>query len=314
MSIPISFYPHINENILNKLGVVNGEFNFYYTKNKDILMETKYPDESRIREVIYFEDSNYEWDPDSFNLKLTRPLTISNPNFLFGSRGVAPKQSKLAIGVIWTCKASNIRGAKIIHTFGSDEFAPLQCNLNLEFPRGVLKKELNLEVIIYIKEPGKITAGEEILANQPGLNLGIISRSSIVIEGNGSIFPVVEVEEPNMPLWWVYCSWSDPQEDSFDEEHIKLCINKAHKYYSQVYNGKSVKDSPLFVEIMASAIQNIIHKVEKSSYWENIKQNYNNSPGSIGEAIYYFMSTFDWDFSSPELLGLTIRKYLEENL
>jgi hypothetical protein len=314
MSIPISFYPDIDDKLINKIGIENGEFRFSYTRNKEVFMVTKYSNESRMKELIYFEDPNYEWEPNQCNLKIKKSVVVKNPIFLFGPRGVAPKGALLAVGVIWTCKAINLRGAKEIHVFEKNHLTPIQCDIELNFLKGTLKNELNIKTIIYIKSSGNPQLGEEMLGNEAGLILGTISQSSVVIEGNGSVFPIVEVNEPGMPLWWVYCSWTDPQEDSFDEEHVKLCLNRAHGYYSDIYNNKSVKNSPLFIEIMASALQTIIYKVERSEYWENIKRNYNNSPGSIGEAVYYFMSTFDWDFSSPESLSRTIRQYLEENI
>lgn len=314
MSIPISFYPDIDEKLINKLGVETEDFVFSYVKNKNVTMETVYPDESRMKNLIFFEDPNYEWEPDYYNLNLKQTLRINNPGFLFGLKGVAPKDATLAVGVIWTCKAVNLRGAKEVITFKADSLSPLNCEIKLDFDKGTLKKELQIETVIYVKKSGNLENGEEILGNSPGINLGAISDTSIVIEGNGSVFPIVEVTEPEMPLWWVYCSWTDPQEETFEEENVKLCINKAHSNYPLIYNGKSVKDSPLFIEIMGSALQTIIHKVERSEYWNNIIQNYNNSPGSIGEAVYYFMTAFDWDFSSPELLNRTIRQYLEETI
>ncbi|SER70756.1 hypothetical protein [Salisediminibacterium halotolerans] len=314
MSIGINFFPEITDRLIQKTGVMHGSYSFSYMKNRELDMVTKYPDESRMGDLLFFEDPNYDWNPDDFNLKVSKPLTLNNPMFLFGKNGVAPEDAELAIGVIWTCKDINLRGAKEIISFTKSSNSPLNTEIELNFKRGTLKKELNLETIVYVKTPGHPSEDEMMLGNQSGLKLGKLDKKNIVIEGNGSEFPVVEVADPLKPLWWIDCSWTDPQEDAFEEENLKLCINRSHKNYTSVYNGKSINDSPVFIEIMASALEVIIQKTRESDTWEDIKRGEKNAPGSIGEAVYYFLSTFEWDVSSPERMSVSIRKYLEGNM
>ncbi|SFL91121.1 hypothetical protein [Salibacterium qingdaonense] len=314
MSISISFYPEINDKLFEKLGVQNGEYHFSYMKNRDVYLNTQYPDENRMRDIVFIEDPGSEWDVDQHNLKIEKEVQINNPRFLFGSNGVAPRSAELGVGVIWSCKAAGVRGAEEIQVIRSDSPAPLNCNVQLNFPKSTLKSEIVLETVVYIKKSGIPEEDEKMLGNESGLLLGTINHTEIILEGSGSEFPVVEVYEPSMPLWWVECLWTDPQEDPFDEEHVKLCINRGHKNYKRLYEGNVIKDPDLFIEIMASALEIIIRKVKESDYWFDIIANYNNLPGSIGEALYYFKSTFNWDFSSPENLSLHIRQYLENNL
>ena len=48
------------------------------------------------------------------------------------------------------------------------------------------------------------------LAQYPGTILGDLDRFKIVIDGRGSMFPILEIREPSQPLWRVECNWSDP--------------------------------------------------------------------------------------------------------
>ncbi|SDW05967.1 hypothetical protein SAMN05421781_0300 [Marinococcus luteus] len=315
MSIAINFYPTINDKLINKIGLQVEDYKVSYLKGNNVDMETESIRERGKTEYIQVIDSSYEWDPVEYGLSIQRKITINNPRFLFGPAGVAPKNAVISLGIIWSCKSVKTRGAKEISQFDATNHSPITFDLKLDFDEGFLKKELKLEMVLYIKKPGELFEGEEMLGNTPGLNLGSIRETTTLLEGNGSIFPVVEVKDSGSPLWWVECSWEDPQEDLFDEENIKICINKAHQNFSLVYaKAENMLDSPLLLEIIASALQIIIQEVQHSDYWENIKKNENNSTGSIGEAVYYFLNMFNWNFTSPRLLSKTIREYLETSI
>ncbi|KGP91255.1 hypothetical protein N780_08580 [Pontibacillus chungwhensis BH030062] len=314
MSQAIALYPTIDEQLTTKLGFEPGPFKFSYTTDVVQDMETQYLDVNSSVSLIKFEDPGYQWDPDNKNLIVRRTSYISNPAFLFGQYGVVPKDAELAVGVLWSSKSVNMRGAQKLTTFNAASASPVQIDLDLDFSPGNLKHELYLEMIVYISKPGNAGDNETHLGNQPGLILGTIDTTRIVLEGNGSVFPIVEVAEETMPLWWVVCAWTDILEDGFDEENVKICINTAHKNFDQVYSGKKIQDSPLFLEIMASSLQTIIHKAQESGSWQNVKSGDDLVPGSIGAAIHYFITTFGWDVSSPESLSFSIRQYLEDHM
>ncbi|SDN79181.1 hypothetical protein SAMN04488053_103259 [Alkalicoccus daliensis] len=314
MSVQLSFYPEIDDDLLVKMGVQLGEVNFSYYKNKTYQLSAQYPDGNKSSQTIFLKDHEDFWEPDKHNLTIRQKMTVTQPSFLFGSDGVARKRSTLGMGAIWTCKSSNHRGAVEICNFtdGGNSLTP---ELELKFPEGFLQKELSIQIVIYVKESAEaLSEEEEALADLPGTILGTINRFNVVIEGSGSIFPIVEVAENDKPLWWIVCSWTDPQEDSFDEENVKLCINTAHKNYKHVYDGKNVRNSPVFIEIMGSALEIIINRTKCSECWTSLIQNHNNAPGSIGEAVYYFIDTFGWEYQDPQRLSTSIREYLEANM
>ena len=66
---------------------------------------------------------------------------------------------------------------------------------------------------------------------------------------------------------------------------------------------------------MASAISVLIEKVRlEHGYWEQIMQGDSLETGSIGQAIYYFMETLEWDLSSPESTSLSARKFFDQRI
>lgn len=314
MSKVLTLYPMVDDNLRNKLICEFGDFEFSYNNPHYKELKTQLLEVSKETALLKFEDPDYTWDPEAHNLKVKRFSKISNPNFLFGEKGVVPNDSELAIGLIWSSKAVNIRGAKFLKTFTVDSERPLTFDIDIDFLKGTLKQELLLEVVIYVYKAGIVEPNEIHLCNIPGNIVGRLENTKIILEGNGSVFPIVEVEEATMPLWWVVCSWTDIQEDKFDVENIKICINRAHNNFDQVYTGKKIGNSPLFLEILGSALQTIIEKAKESPAWINVKSGDGLVPGSIGEAINYFINSFNWDISSPEKLSRSIRLYLEASM
>jgi hypothetical protein len=164
-----------------------------------------------------------------------------------------------------------------------------------------------------LKNPGVSLDHEKHLANTAGVLLGTFDQFTIILDGNGSMFPIVEVFEPSQPLWWVRCDWTDPLIDRFDED-IQICLNGCHPNYKLLKTESGLKGSPLLIEIIASALQIIVEKLKESEYWEDIISGRNYEQGSIAEAANYFITNFQWDTHSSERLALTIRKDLESRI
>ena len=69
--------------------------------------------------------------------------------------------------------------------------------------------------------------------------------------------------------------------------------------------------SQLLIEVMASALCCIIEKIRSEQYLEQILGDESLEPGSIGEVIRYFANTLGWDFSTPDNLSLSTRKFFD---
>ena len=313
MSTSINIYPKLNDEMIEKIGFVPGQYEFNYKRNQDEPLKATPPEDSRLTNLLFIEDEKYIWNLDLHHFKVRRHLEIQIPTFLFGPQGVVPENATIGVGVVWKCKESSIRGAEEVGTFTFNDKGPRTFTFEHTFTKGELKKEIHFSTILYVKAAGESKKNEFHLANRSGLQLGELDEMSVVMEGGGSEFPVIETGDPSMPLWWVNCMWTDPQDDAFSDENVRLCINTEHKRYPLVFSDK-LNDSPLFLEIMASAIEIIIHKVMKSELWTDIRSGNNNSSGSIGEAVQYFIETFDLDVDSTERLSISIRSYLERNM
>ena len=89
-----------------------------------------------------------------------------------------------------------------------------------------------------------------------GVNLNIenLEAFSILVDGDGSVFPIEEVEEVGGPLWKVDFNWTDIESDSFSSSNVKLLLNRAHPIYNYLYNEKHNVNKYLMNEIILSAM------------------------------------------------------------
>lgn len=313
MSIQLNLFPVIEKNLYEKIGYLSENYQFYYHKDGYSIDLDSEANElhGQTQSVIQLSDPNCQWHANSYDLCFKRKCNINNVKFLFGENGVAGEDAVLGIAIMWSSKTSSQRG---IFDIGQIQVNEPKRTLDIEasFSPGQLKGSVCLETIIYLKKSSQ-TQGDP-FAKSTGTILGTLDDTTIIIDGNGSVFPIVEVKEPSQPLWYVVCSWSDPLVDSFDEDNVKLCINASNPSFNLLKLEDGLRESPFFVEVLAGAMQTIVLNVMSSRYWEEIVRGENLEDGSIGQAINYFITTFGWETSSPERLALSIRKDFEARL
>ena len=173
---------------------------------------------------------------------------------------------------------------------------------------------MNFTTVMYIAEAGHPRDDEQHLANTNGYILGVLDNYAIKLDGSSSTFPVFEVSEPGQPLWYVKCDWLDPTADAFSES-VSINLNTAHKNYAYIDRTQKQFDNQLLAEIMASAITLIIEKVRlEPGYWDQIVQGNDLEQGSVGQAIYYFQDTLEWDLSTPDSVSLCARKFFDQRM
>jgi hypothetical protein len=65
---------------------------------------------------------------------------------------------------------------------------------------------------------------------------------------------------------------------------------------------------------MSSALCCIIEKIRSENYFEQILGDEDMEHGSVGEAVRYFSNTLGWDFSTPDKLSLSTRKFFDRRI
>ena len=185
--------------------------------------------------------------------------------------------------------------------------------MEIFFSDAKLRGDVNFSTVLYIAQSGTPEEDETHLANEEGFIIGELDSFDLKLEGSGSLFPVFEVFEAEQPLWYVRCDWTDPVSDSFADT-VSININTAHKNYKYIDRMQKTFCSQLLVEVMSSALCCIIEKIRSENYLEQILGDEDMEHGSVGEAVRYFSNTLGWDFSTPDKLSLSTRKFFDRRI
>ena len=313
MANDILLYPFLNEDLQKKIRLQKSKFYFYYKDKNNQEHELKDEPIEAQSSIYCIKDENGIWTQDDYNFCLRRRYCLRTFQCLFGAEGVVCKSAKLGLAMIWTSSDSKQRGVIQIGSFSNTDNI-LDAVAEKEFDVAQLRGEVDFSTILYIAEAGIPEMDEIHLANTNGYVLGELENYVVKLDGNGSTFPVFEVSEPGQPLWYVKCDWIDPTADSFSE-CVSINLNTAHKNYRYINRNEKVFNPQLLSEIMANAIAIIVEKVRlQPAFWDQIMGNDSLEQGSVGQALYYFMETLEWDLSTPESVSLSVRKFFEQRM
>lgn len=295
--------------MFNKIRFQKGKYSFFYTDNTGD--EHELTDESA--ETVYcIRDEKGKWSPDNHKIGLRCKYSLRTFNCLFGEQGIACHDAKLGLAIQWTSSDSRQRGIIKIGQFMADDDVFTK-DIKEEFSIGQLRGEVSFTTIMYIAQAGNPNENERHLVNTNGYVLGELDSCTIRLDGTASSFPIYEVSEPGQPLWRLDCEWDDPTVDAFSET-ISINLNTSHKHYSYIDVNSDNYDRQLLIEIMSSAITLIIEKLRSDDYLDQVTRGEDLSSGSVGQAIYYFMNTLEWDLSSAEKVSLSARKFFDQRI
>ena len=313
MADNILLFPFLNDNLMSRVRFQKTRFTFYYTDSSHEEHELIDEPMDAFSSIFCIKDTEGVWTQDDYNLCLRRRYCLRTFQCLFGESGLACRSAKLGLALVWTSSDSKQRGVVPIGCFSCEDTI-LDALVEKEFGKAQLRGEVTFSTVLYIADAGEPLENEAHLANTNGFILGKFDDYTIKIDGSGSSFPIFEVSEPGQPLWYVRCDWIDPTMDLF-EDSVSINLNTAHKNYKYIDRNQRTFDPQLLSEIMAAAISIIIEKLRlQPVYWEQITGNDTLEQGSVGQAVYYFQETLDWDLSTPESVSLCARKFFEQRM
>lgn len=317
MASPIFLYPVLSDETKNGLKVQSRGWTVYYHNSDGDISELSYKS-AEINDSLNCIETDGKWDPDSYDLCLSKTVLLSHFRGLFGPDGIVCRNAEIGISAVWTSVESRQRGAFKIGTFSvtdddyktdadltSDEF-----NINIEFPVAKLRGDVDFSINIFVSKPGVPDEDEIHLANENGFVLGEIDSFSLRLDGTGSMFPVYESDDNSKPLWYIICNWVDPLSDSFSD-NVSVFLNRAHKSYKFIDQTKGTFCRQLLVETMSAAICCIVEEARNSEFWDQILSDDSCERGSVAEAFRYFRDTLGWDYNSATALSESVRKFFD---
>jgi len=276
-------YPVIDETLYKNLNIKIDKTFYYLKDGNKIQLNEEYFDD--INDTIFsLEDENYEWDIKLNGLLLDISINIENVKSLFKIDGVAYQDSILGVGIEWKSEKSRIKYCKKIGVldFSSDSFNLVKENIEIL----ELSGNTHFSIIFYVVEPGTIN-DNSFFGNEKGLILYNDRFMSIIVDGQTSISPIYEEENPDSSLWRFKCNVEDIFEDEFSTENLAIIINRLHPSYPLLNPKEKSYMKSFFVEVVSSALSMLIIEIKKGS---TIDLNNNGAQGSVLVALRYFNS------------------------
>ncbi len=313
MANDFMLFPSLTDEYLKRIRFQSKTTEFYYTTKDDEEFELTDELIDQSTSIYKLKDNMGRWTQDDYNFGFRRKYLLRTFQCLFGPEGIACRNAKIGMAIVWTSLDSKQRGVFPVGEFGAEDIM-MQKEADIVFQKAQLRGSVNFSTILYLSSAGIPDHDELHLANTQGYVLGELERFTIQLDGNGSIFPVYTEPEEGQPLWYVKCDWNDPLSDAF-KDTVSIHINTAHKNYKYLDRTQKTYDNQLLIEVMSSALLVIIEKLRKDEEsWEEITSGENLEHGSVGEVIYYFKSTHNWDLSSPDSVSLSIRKFFDQRM
>lgn len=274
---------------------------FYYVKDEEriILNEVKV-DKLSTSQIYILEDSTRVWNELRRTQKLYLDIEVTMTNIVqifYEKNKVCHPSTILGFGLEWKARESKIKYCKKLGTIDNslDDFSVVVKGIEIENANC----DIDFRWFIYISKPGKnIDELNEKYANSEGLILGKKEWWTILVSGNGSIFPIEEFSKVGDPLWSIRSSFTDWAVDEFSVDNLAITFNPAHPMYELINFGGDEFNEDLFKEVMSSALCALIIQVlaqakDAGEYDELFKEPVEES-GSILAVLRYFKTTHNF--------------------
>ena len=308
--VSISSFPMIDTELIRKIRFQFTPYCFEYTDDSGDMQKLQADDDGSCLHPLV--DERGCWSPDEKGFSISRTYSIRSASFLFGADGVACKNATLVLALL--CKSPDSRqrlAFEISEIENSLEYQEYQ--LNRLYLKPYFRGRLDLQTAIILKKGGTPGVDEMHLANIPGTVLGIVDSFSVLFDGTGSMFPINIINDRDGLLWSVDCRFDDPLLDKFSD-CISININRAHKDYKYINKGDKGNFNPSFLrEVLAGALATIVDCVRESDSWDSIKNGHSDME-SVGQVVYYFLSTLNLNLDDAKQCSMAFRDYFERKL
>lgn len=303
----LRFYPTIDDRIIEESNLSLEKYYFYFKEEGSDNLNDIEVQNSGFDTVVLYDEKGY-WDVRYYNLIIQSRLVIDNIQIFFGRNGIAPRGSKIGVGFKWFSRDTKLRGFQEIGEFNQLDMT-VDIDISHSFKKSFLRNEVSVEIIFFIKEEDFDPSSDELhLANIRGTVIGEFGRMKLVLEGMRSEFPIVEVKDPNKPLWELRVNWATETDQFVDS--VKLIINPAHPKFKEIDLTKKRQNPSLMDEIMISTITMLLVKAQADNIL-NFGVNTNDyEEGSVGAILSYWINVYSIEEGPIEQIQSQVNKAL----
>lgn len=310
MSNIINTYPILDEKMFNACKIRDNKFKFLSTNNKKLSVVNV----ENEKNIYKLESDSILWNLDEYGFIIQNHYVINNIKVLFGPDGIACHDAKIGLALQWSSPTTKVKGIEKIIEFDRRD-KNVDVHFQKKFDTGAFLGTIEFKTIMYIAREGIPNYSENSIANDVGLIIGELNQINLMFDGQGSTFPIFEMNfgDDFTRLWDIEINYDDPTFDAFNE-CFALYINKNHPFYTRLKKDSAKYDKQLFKEILSSAFTILIMQVKESEHWEDITENRDLYEGSLGQAIYYYISALRWQLDTPTNIMNSVNKFCNEVL
>ena len=238
---------------------------------------------------------------------------------IFGPEGVANSDAEVLLALEWASADSCWRTLGPVHGLRREE-AGSGVMLNIELEPGTVRGSGFLSVQAFLgQSQAELVPG---FAHHPGARLGPLAQPiEIIIDGDGSLFPVVEESlGADGPLWELKACWSDPQDEPFSSDYVALVLNNAHPHFEQLRDRRAlnIEQSPLMRQVFASWLALVIAQVkaDMGAQFDTYQDTLDPDEGiaSIADAVHTFIRMGDLNTASLPELFISTQCWLDRRI
>jgi len=304
----ISLYNKIDESLVKDSGINLLFTGIEYKNNNEV---TNVSVQEDYNNVLVMNEMDDNWSPSEYELTLNHRLSIENPKLLFGETGVTMPGNSIGLAAHIYSKTANFQKTVDLFEVTYRKNA-ISYDFSHHFPVGVLNGKVEFEYFFYLKDV-KETYFRHASKKGMVLTLEHISTMTLIVDGDGSAFPITEFEDKEGPLWKLETNWVEPNIEPFNSSTVNLSLNIKHPLFEQVKNGRTQISRAMMGDIMLQAMSLIIIEVIFKDQ-KNIEEKLEDTSDSILSAVQYWVESFDIDTSSIAGISNSMRVHWDRKM
>ncbi len=290
----INLYQKIDEQYMEMAGIEVGSPQLSYYDlieegEKDIILDDNATD------VIELNKYESTWNPDGNDLRYKQEFTVVDPSKLFGKDRITDVANEIGIAVHLYSRESRFQETITLKDSIISTDKAKRIIFEKYFNKSKLRGVVNIEIFFYLK---KLVYENPYQANEVGMKLSQteIFKTRIIIDGEGSTFPITEVDNPKGPLWTIRKEWSDPSSDAFDITNVQVVLNRKHKAFKKLVQSNGPLTQELMSNIINQAMAMIISQAVADMNAQEESWDFDMAEeGSVLSVVKYWTEIFELD-------------------
>lgn len=295
----ISLYKSLDSDFLKEHFKVNYNYSF---KRDDLFIELKVIESDAGSICLEAEDGNWDSINDGISINF-----ICDCNNLHDCYYAAYNDTIIGLCALIYSNESKFRKCVELFNFSKKQ-NDISINKKINIPSHTITGVLSIELQLFVKKSG--TGNDFGINNNQGAIIGKFGNLDVILSGDGSLFPIVNVSRPGQPLWNFIFDFQEPDVDLFVDK-CKLEINTAHKDFKLLDVNSDFFCDRLFIEVMQGTVIQFLSILRDENRLSSLDETFLD--GTVMQVAKYLVKTHGIKVDSIEAITMSVKDYFEKN-